>query len=249
MSTCELELLRLLRDVDLAVLEKHQTWKSRLDAATSAIRQKDAELEQTREELRLCREEIDQLRDHIAGLETFQGDLVSKYDRRLGELRHVVGKLKQRCCEAKPDAPVRDEGALAPEIEFWRSKSLELERQVGELEHRLEEVSRNRAPHEDQPNVKREQQLSKTVAEKDRVIDRLTEKVTELTKRLRHLEEEAVKSKHPLNCGGGSGDFVDDFLRVFQRNRSRDDAADLRRKIKEHMEDVTVKFEQDRRAL
>ncbi|KAM7288850.1 centrosomal protein of 63 kDa [Ixodes scapularis] len=233
-SSCELELLRLLRDVDLAVLEKHQSWRSQLDDAAAARRRSEAELEQARRELRTSRDEIDQLRDHIGYLESAQADLVSKYEKRLADLRGDVLKIKKRYGELK----TQPESQAMPD--FWRVRASDLEKELVELRR---EAASLKGVNGDTDS--RERELRRVIAEKDGVIDRLTETVTQLTKRVRHAE--GVKSTPP-DWGDKGCQMVDEFLDAFEGHREKN-IEGLRRKIRGHVKEVTAKFEHDRKTM
>lgn len=243
-SSCELELLRLLRDVDLAFLEKHQRWKARLDEAEDALARRDAELKQAKLELTSSREEAAQLRDHVGYLESFQKDLVAKYDRRIGELKEDVSRIKKRYCDLKAASNIPSDAPHLPSSEeedgFWKARAIALEKELA----RLREGEAQRASA-------KESGLEKLVAEKDGVIDRLTDRVTQLTKRLRQAE-----SAQPKAAVGGTfrsdrepPDLVEQYLSTLRDDGVLENAAELRSRIKRHMHEFTAKIEQDKRTV
>ncbi|XP_037575326.1 centrosomal protein of 63 kDa [Dermacentor silvarum] len=244
-SSCELELLRLLRDVDLAVLERHQRWKSRLADADDALARRDAELKQTKLDLAASRAEASQLRDRVAYLESLEGDLVAKYDRRIGELKEDVSRIKKRYGDLKASASSSDAA------DFWRNRAVELEKEVASLRERERTSREDRA--EKGPTKVRE--LERVVSEKDGVIDRLTDKVTQLTKRLRQVESSAgAPVAPPAAAGVGTNswdppDLVEQYLKTCQDDRALKNASELRSKIERHMQEFTARMEQDKRTL
>lgn len=248
-SSCELELLRLLRDVDLAFLERHQRWKARLDEAEDALARRDAELKQTKLDLASSREEVAQLRDHVGYLESFQNDLVAKYDRRIGELKEDVSRIKKRYCDLKaassniPEvhlhrAPSSAAAASSPEEDFWKARAIALEK----------EVARLRDGEEKQRGSTKERELEKLVTEKDGVIDRLTDRVTQLTKRLRQAESSEPKAG-TVRSDREPPDLVEQYLSTLQVDRVLENASELRTRIKRHMHEFTAKIEQDKRTI
>ncbi|XP_050036465.1 uncharacterized protein [Dermacentor andersoni] len=260
-SSCELELLRLLRDVDLAVLERHQRWKARLADADDALARRDAELKQTKLDLAASRAEASQLRDRVAYLESLQGDLVGKYDRRIGELKEDVSRIKKRYgdlkaastavgghdCHAYARVPSASSSDAA---DFWRSRAVELEKEVASLRER-ERTSREAR---EQKNSTKELELERIVSEKDGVIDRLTDKVTQLTKRLRQVESSAGAPVTTPTAGVRTNswdppDLVEQYLRTCQDDRALKNASELRNKIERHMQEFTARMEQDKRTL
>ncbi|KAH7942236.1 hypothetical protein HPB49_022262 [Dermacentor silvarum] len=242
-SSCELELLRLLRDVDLAVLERHQRWKSRLADADDALARRDAELKQTKLDLAASRAEASQLRDRVAYLESLEGDLVAKYDRRIGRLDG---------CRRRGQRPWRVPSASSSDAaDFWRNRAVELEKEVASLRERERTSREDRA--EKGPTKVRE--LERVVSEKDGVIDRLTDKVTQLTKRLRQVESSAgAPVAPPAAAGVGTNswdppDLVEQYLKTCQDDRALKNASELRSKIERHMQEFTARMEQDKRTL
>lgn len=258
-SSCEVELLKLLRDVDLAVLEKHRRWKTRLADAEDALERREAELKRAKQDLASSREEVSQLRDRVAYLESLQGDLVAKYDRRIGELKEDVSRIKKRYGDLKAAAAVggcrdcQSRGARAPSAssdaaDFWRNRAVELEKEVASLRERT--CRDDRAPKS--ISTSRERDLERVVSEKDGVIDRLTDKVTQLTKRLRQVESAAAAVTTPAAAGVRSWDspnVVEEYLRTCQDDRALKNAAELRTKIERHMQEFTARMEQDKRTL
>lgn len=243
-SSCELELLRLLRDVDLAFLEKHQRWKARLDEAEDALGRRDAELKQAKLELSSSREEAAQLRDHVGYLESFQKDLVAKYDRRIGELKEDVSRIKKRYCDLKaasniPDAHLHRAPSSEEEEGFWKARAIALEKELARL--RDGEAQRASA---------KERELEKLVSEKDGVIDRLTDRVTQLTKRLRQAESSEPKAAAgAVRLDREPPDLVEQYLSTLRDDGVLENAAELRSKIKRHMHEFTAKIEQDKRTI
>lgn len=246
-SSCELELLRLLRDVDLAFLERHQRWKARLDEAEDALARRDAELKQTKLDLASSREEVAQLRDHVGYLESFQNDLVAKYDRRIGELKEDVRRIKKRCCDLKAASNIPDghlhrapssAAASSPEEDFWRARAIALEKEVARLRD-------GEAP---QRASEKERELEKLVSEKDGVIDRLTDRVTQLTKRLRQAESSEHKAG-TVRSDKEPPDLVEQYLSTLEVDRVLENASELRTRIKRHMHEFTAKIEQDKRTI
>lgn len=268
-SSCELELLRLLRDVDLAVLEKHQRWKAKLGEADDALAKRDAELKQAKLELASCREEVSQLRDHVAYLEAFQADLVNKYDRRIAELKDDVSRIKKRYGDLKAAAVGGRDGratslsaddAASVAVDFWRNRVAELENEVARLRRRQMATDREVRSSAS----KQREELERLVSDKDGVIDRLTDKIAELTKRLRQVESSngtatttttAATSAPAMTPAGGfrmnwdPPDLVEQYLGTFQDDKMRKNAAELRSKIEQHMHEFTAKIEQDKRTL
>lgn len=260
-SSCELELLRLLRDVDLAVLERHQRWKSRLADADDALARRDAELKQTKLDLAASRAEASQLRDRVAYLESLEGDLVAKYDRRIGELKEDVSRIKKRYGDLKAASTAAAAGgsghgrvpsaSSSDAADFWRNRAVELEKEVASLRERERTGREDRA--EKGPTKVRE--LERVVSEKDGVIDRLTDKVTQLTKRLRQVESSAgAPVAPPAAAGVGTNswdppDLVEQYLKTCQDDRALKNASELRSKIERHMQEFTARMEQDKRTL
>ncbi|XP_077522675.1 uncharacterized protein LOC144133451 [Amblyomma americanum] len=262
-SSCELELLRLLRDVDLAVLEKHQRWKAKLGEAEDVLAKRDAELKQTKHELASCREEVSQLRDHVAYLEAFQADLVSKYDRRIAELKEDVSRIKKRYGDLKAAAGGGHDGRATSTsaddaVDFWKNRVAELEREVARLRRR--EVATDREVRS--AASKQREELERLVSDKDGVIDRLTDKIAELTKRLRQVESAAATSTKTaapsapvvtpaggLRMNWDPPDLVEQYLGTFQDDKMLKNATELRNKIEQHMHEFTAKIEQDKRTL
>lgn len=240
-SSCELELLRLLRDVDLAFLEKHQRGKVRLDEAEDALGRRDAELKHVKLELSSSREEVAQLRDHVGYLESFQKDLVANYERRIGELKEDVSRIK-RCCDLKaasniPDAHLHRAPSSEEEEGFWKARAIALEKELARL--RDGEAQRASA---------KERELEKLVSEKDGVIDRLTDRVTQLTKRLRQAESSEPKAA-AVRLDREPPDLVEEYLSALRDDGVLENAAELRSKIKRHMHEFTAKIEQDKRTI
>ncbi|KAH6926885.1 hypothetical protein HPB50_022654 [Hyalomma asiaticum] len=265
-SSCELELLKLLRDVDLAVLEKHRRWKSRLADADDALERREAELKQAKLDLAASREETSQLRERVAYLESVQGDLVAKYDRRIGELKEDVSRIKKRYGDLKAAAAAssaacggcrdcQSRGARAPSTlssdaaDFWRNRAIELEKEVASLRERGRTCRDDKAPKSS--STSRERELERAVTEKDGVIDRLTDKVTQLTKRLRQVESAAPKAPAAgvRTSGWDSPDLVEQYLGTCQDDKALKNAAELRSKIERHMQEFTARMEQDKRTM
>lgn len=256
-SSCELELLRLLRDVDLAVLEKHQRWKSRLADADDALARRDAELKQTKLDLAASRAEASQLRDHVAYLESLEGDLVAKYDRRVGELKEDVSRIKKRYGDLKAASTAAAAAGQVPSAsssdaaDFWRNRAVELEKEVASLRERERTGREDRA----EKGSSKERELERVVSEKDGVIDRLTDKVTQLTKRLRQVESSAgAPVASPAAAGVRTNswdppDLVEQYLKTCQDDRALKNASELRSKIERHMQEFTARMEQDKRTL
>lgn len=257
-SSCEVELLKLLRDVDLAVLEKHRRWKTRLADAEDVLERREAELTRTKQDLASSREEVSQLRDRVAHLEALQADLVAKYDRRIGELKEDVSRIKKRYGDLKAAAAVggcRDchsRGARAASSEaadFWRNRAVELEKEVASLRER---ACRDDRAARSGSTTSRERDLERVVSEKDGVIDRLTDKVTQLTKRLRQVENASAAATTPATAAVGSWDspdLVEEYLRTCRDDKAQKNAAELRTKIERHMQEFTARMEQDKRTL
>ncbi|XP_037274236.2 uncharacterized protein LOC119166946 [Rhipicephalus microplus] len=257
-SSCEVELLKLLRDVDLAVLEKHRRWKTRLADAEDALERREAELTRTKQDLASSREEASQLRDRVAHLEALQADLVAKYDRRIGELKEDVSRIKKRYGDLKSTAAVggcrdcQSRGARAASSEaadFWRNRAVELEKEVASLRER---ACRDDRAARSGSTASRERDLERVVSEKDGVIDRLTDKVTQLTKRLRQVENaSAAATATPAAAVGSwdSPDLVEEYLRTCRDDKAQKNAAELRTKIERHMQEFTARMEQDKRTL
>lgn len=224
-SSCELELLKLLREVDLAFLEKQRTLRAKQEKAEAVIKQRDAELQQ-------AREEISQLRDQIQYLESFQGDLVNKYDKRIGDLKNDVVKIKKRYCSLKSTS---ERGALQDEVEIWKAKAAELDKQLKQV---VDDVG---------PRLReqREQKMKTAVAEKEAVIDRLSERVLELTRRVRELE--STQSSTDFMQDGEK--LIEEAMRTFELRRSEIESQQLHRRIRGHIKDMMAKFKSDRDSL
>uniref|UniRef100_A0A2R5LHA5 Putative centrosomal protein of 63 kDa n=1 Tax=Ornithodoros turicata TaxID=34597 RepID=A0A2R5LHA5_9ACAR len=235
-SSCELELLKLLREVDMAFLEKHRMWRSKHEKAEALLRQKDTELQQ-------AREEISQLTNQIQCLETFQGDMVNKYDKRIADLKNDVVKIKKRYQSLRSAADnrctseeeVHDAELLEREAQLWRSRAVELEKQLRQVEDDVE--ARLRELYEEK--------IRSAVADKEGVIDRLSEKVLELTKTVRELEISRTGFQF-LEDGEG---LVEEALRTFEKRRSHIESEELDSRIRGHMQELMSKLNSDREAL
>ncbi|KAL1414751.1 hypothetical protein MTO96_007222 [Rhipicephalus appendiculatus] len=172
---------------------------------------------------------------------SFGGGLAFKFRVNKGLMNLLVGGCRD--CQSR-GAP----SASSDAADFWRNRAVELEKEVASLRERT--CRDNRAPKSS--GTSRERDLERVVSEKDGVIDRLTDKVTQLTKRLRQVESAAAAVTTPAVAGvrgWDSPDLVEEYLRTCRDDKAQKNAAELRSKIERHMQEFTARMEQDKRTL
>ncbi|KAL3205208.1 hypothetical protein MRX96_011111 [Rhipicephalus microplus] len=235
-SSCEVELLKLLRDVDLAVLEKHRRWKTRLADAEDALERREAELTRTKQDLATSRE--GRCRNCGTASRTSRRCRPIWWPNMTGR----IGELKEDSRGAR--------AASSEAADFWRNRAVELEKEVASLRER---ACRDDRAARSGSTASRERDLERVVSEKDGVIDRLTDKVTQLTKRLRQVENASAAATTPATAAAvgswDSPDLVEEYLRTCRDDKAQKNAAELRTKIERHMQEFTARMEQDKRTL
>lgn len=231
-SSCEAELLKLLHEVDIAFLENHKVWRTKYEKAEAVARQKDSELRQ-------AREEIIQLTKQIEYLETVQSDIVDKYDKRIADLKNDVVKIKKRYQSLKVDNnrcnSEKELDLLEKEVELWKSRVMELEKQLRQVEDDVE--IRMRELYDDK--------IKSAIADKERMIDRLNEKVLELTKIARLHQERCLG----LESLGNEDQLVAEAMKTFVKRPYRLDGQELHRQIQGHMQELMNRLQSERKTL
>ncbi|KAJ8418636.1 hypothetical protein AAFF_G00001350 [Aldrovandia affinis] len=154
LTSCEPELLELMRQIDIMVAHKRSEWEAEMQALEVKLRTREEELESARDTVQSKNTEASVLRQQLEDTQTGRQETITKYEEQLQHVRDELSKLKRsyeklqrkQLKEAREGARSREEdrtemSRLMGKIEEFRQRSVEWEqqriqyqKQVGSLE-------------------------------------------------------------------------------------------------------------------
>ncbi|KAJ8279438.1 hypothetical protein COCON_G00065040 [Conger conger] len=142
LSSCEPELLELMRQIDIMVAHKRSEWETEMRAVEASLQTREEELKSAREFAESKNTEVSILRQQLEDTQAGRKEAIAKYEEQLRQMRDELSRLKRsyeklqrkQLKEAREGAKSREEDRteltrLTSKIEEFRHRSAEWEQQ------------------------------------------------------------------------------------------------------------------------
>ncbi|KAI1889297.1 hypothetical protein AGOR_G00177710 [Albula goreensis] len=141
LTSCEPELLELMRQIDIMVAHKRSEWEAEMQTLEGKLRTREEELESVRDHAQSKNAEISALRQQLEDMQSGRQETITKYEEQLHHLRDELSKLKRSYEKlqrkqlkgskegTEPGGDKTEMTRLVSKLEEFRQRSVEWEQQ------------------------------------------------------------------------------------------------------------------------
>ncbi|KAJ8375182.1 hypothetical protein SKAU_G00057620 [Synaphobranchus kaupii] len=149
LSSCEPELLELMRQIDIMVAHKRSEWESEMQAVEVKLHTREEELKSARDLVQSTNTEASILRQQLEDTQTGRQESITKYEEQLQRMQDELSKLK-RSYEKLQRKQLKEAREGAKSQEEDRTELTRLTGKIGEFRQRSVEWEQQRIQYQKQ---------------------------------------------------------------------------------------------------